>query len=43
MKTKMQLTNETTTDFWNDSCDPKELHDAVGQGAMGATSVRYCV
>jgi transaldolase len=25
-------------DFWNDSCDPRELGDAVAQGATGATS-----
>ncbi|MCK5126833.1 MAG: transaldolase, partial [candidate division Zixibacteria bacterium] len=36
--TKMQQTNQTATDFWNDSCDLKELSDAVAQGAVGATS-----
>lgn len=37
-KTKMQLTSETVTDFWNDSCNLEELTEAVGQGAVGATS-----
>lgn len=37
-KTKMQLTNETGTEFWNDSCSIKELSEAVAQGAVGATS-----
>ena len=35
---KMQLTNQTGSDFWNDSCDIAELRDAVAQGAVGATS-----
>jgi transaldolase len=26
------------TDFWNDSCAPKELESALAQGAVGATS-----
>jgi transaldolase len=37
-KTKMQQTSELGTDFWNDSCSVKELTEAVGQGAVGATS-----
>lgn len=37
-KTKMQLTSETRTEFWNDSCSIKELSEAVAQGAVGATS-----
>lgn len=37
-KTKMELTNETGTDFWNDSCSLKELSHAVKEGAVGATS-----
>ncbi|RPH34686.1 transaldolase, partial [bacterium] len=37
-KTKMQLTGEAGTDFWNDSCSVKELSEAVAQGAVGATS-----
>ncbi len=37
-KTKMQLTSETGTEFWNDSCSVIELSDAVSQGAVGATS-----
>ena len=24
--------------WWNDSCDPRELADAVAHGAVGATS-----
>lgn len=35
---KMQLTNQTGSDFWNDSCDITELRDAINQGAVGATS-----
>ena len=35
---KMQLTLQAGTDFWNDSCDLSELEDAVNQGAVGATS-----
>lgn len=38
IKTKMQLTGEAGTDFWNDSCSVKELSEAVAQGAVGATS-----
>ncbi|MCP3966077.1 MAG: transaldolase [Lentisphaerae bacterium] len=37
-KTRMQLTSETATDFWNDSCSLKELREAVENGAVGATS-----
>lgn len=37
-KSKMKLTSETLTDFWNDSCSIKELKEAVLQGAVGATS-----
>lgn len=35
---KMLETSQTATDFWNDSCDLKELSDAVSHGAVGATS-----
>lgn len=34
----MQLTSQLGTDFWNDSCDPRELGEAVQEGAVGATS-----
>jgi len=37
-KTKMQLTSETLSDFWNDSCNIDELSEAIRQGAVGATS-----
>ncbi len=37
-KTRMQLTAETGTDFWNDSCSVQHLTEAVRQGAVGATS-----
>lgn len=37
-KSKMQLTSETVTDFWNDSCSIQELTEAVEHGAVGATS-----
>lgn len=37
-KSKMQLTSDTVTDFWNDSCSPKELSEAIANGAVGATS-----
>lgn len=37
-KTKMQLTSETGSCFWNDSCSIRELSEAVAQGAVGATS-----
>lgn len=35
---KMQLTTRLGADFWNDSCDPRELAEAVEAGAVGATS-----
>jgi transaldolase len=38
MATKLQLTMELGVEFWNDSCDLKELAEAVANGAMGATS-----
>jgi transaldolase len=34
----MRLTTLLGTDFWNDSCDPQELAEAVAEGAVGATS-----
>ena len=34
----MRLTSLLGTDFWNDSCDPRELAEAVSEGAVGATS-----
>lgn len=34
----MQQTAALGTDFWNDSCDLKELSDALEHGAVGATS-----
>ena len=34
----MQRTAELGTDFWNDSCDLRELAHAVQEGAVGATS-----
>lgn len=34
----MRLTTLLGTDFWNDSCDPHELAEAVSEGAVGATS-----
>ncbi|MEE8437586.1 MAG: transaldolase family protein [Candidatus Neomarinimicrobiota bacterium] len=37
-KTKMQLTSEFGTDWWNDSNDHSELQQAVNEGAVGATS-----
>lgn len=37
-KSLMQLTAETATCFWNDSCDLKQLQEAIGHGAVGATS-----
>jgi len=36
--TKMRLTTERGADFWNDSCALHELGEAVGNGAVGATS-----
>ncbi len=37
-KSKMQLTSETNTCFWNDSCSVEELHYAIENGAVGATA-----
>ena len=37
-KSRMQLTAETGTDFWNDSCDLEQLQEALDNGAVGATS-----
>lgn len=34
----MSRTSEFGTDFWNDSCDLKELEEALEHGAVGATS-----
>lgn len=34
----MRRTTELGTDFWNDSCDLRELGEAVEEGAVGATS-----
>src|SRR5262245_40345120 len=36
--TRMRLTTERGTDFWNDSCALDELREAVDNGAVGATS-----
>jgi transaldolase len=38
VKSKMQMTCELGTDFWNDSCALNELKEAVDNGAVGATS-----
>lgn len=38
MKSKMQLTTDAGTEFWNDSCSIRELTEAVAEGAVGATS-----
>jgi transaldolase len=38
MKSKMQLTSDAGTEFWNDSCRTVELTEAVAEGAVGATS-----
>jgi transaldolase len=35
---RMQQTIALGADFWNDSCDPRELGEAVAEGATGATS-----
>ncbi len=35
---KMRETLSLGSDFWNDSCDPIELEEAVNEGAVGATS-----
>ena len=37
-KSKLQLTSETNTDFWNDSCSVEELKYAIENGAVGATA-----
>ncbi len=37
-KSKLQLTSETRTDFWNDSCSVEELKYAIENGAVGATA-----
>jgi transaldolase len=37
-KTKMQLTSELGSDWWNDSNDHVQLQHAVSEGAVGATS-----
>ena len=37
-KSLMQLTTETPTGFWNDSCDVDELREALEHCAVGATS-----
>src|SRR6185503_18163657 len=34
----IQRTIALGADFWNDSCDPRELAEAVAEGATGATS-----
>jgi transaldolase len=33
-----QMASTTATDFWNDSCAPQEMQNALAQGAVGATS-----
>lgn len=35
---RMRATSALGADFWNDSCDPRELGEAVAKGAVGATS-----
>jgi len=35
---KMHETTNLGVDFWNDSCDPEHLREAVMQSAVGATS-----
>jgi len=35
---KMKQTGELGTEFWNDSCDPEQLSEAISHGAVGATS-----
>jgi len=37
-KSKLQLTSETNTNFWNDSCSVEELQYAIENGAVGATA-----
>lgn len=34
----LRRTQELGTEFWNDSCSPRELAEAVALGAVGATS-----
>jgi transaldolase len=38
MATPLEKTIRLGAEFWNDSCSPKELAEAVAQGATGATS-----
>lgn len=38
MTSNMRRTSELGVQFWNDSCDIRQLADAVGEGAVGATS-----
>lgn len=33
----LRMARETPTCLWNDSADPRELADAIGRGAVGAT------
>jgi transaldolase len=35
---KIAAMSELGVEFWNDSCDPGELSEAVAKGALGATS-----
>lgn len=37
-RSNIQRTIDLGTDFWNDSCDLRELGDAIAEGAVGATS-----
>ncbi|MEJ2730086.1 MAG: transaldolase family protein [Deltaproteobacteria bacterium] len=37
-KPKLQLTSETNTDIWNDSCSVEDLRYAIENGAVGATA-----
>ena len=38
VRSRMRLTAEQGVQFWNDSCAPNELAEAVAHGAVGATS-----
>jgi transaldolase len=38
MTTKLRRTTQLGVEFWNDSCDLRELGEAVAEGAAGATS-----
>src|SRR5262249_4262351 len=38
MSTPLKKTIDLGAEFWNDSCSPKELAEAVAAGATGATS-----